>query len=500
MPVPAGSLRLDFAPITGAQLTTTGALRIEASLGRVGVCVYRPAPGVERRELRPPDEVFRADSMGTLAGAVVTDLHPPREEGWITPSTWRKHAIGFVGDHVRQDGKVLRGSVTVQDEAAIGLIRTGQRREISPGYICQNIDPTPGRWDGNEYGPHVTGGEPYDFVQRGIVYNSVGIGPRGWGRQGSEVALRLDSLTADGAMMRCDGTQLGDFLRSTMLQRGMTLIELAQASGIIVPRPADEDPLLRSGPVWTGTWVLESILDGWTDRPSEEQLRALAKALDVDLDTLIRQLPTELQKLDSRTSDKHAEPPRMTTELLDVHLDGLTVQVPKNAAQVVQKSLADRDATIKRLTEESSSLQARFDGLTEKATKLEADLAAAPAKFRAEAKARVDLEGRVTKVLGADVKLDGKTDRELREMVLAKLKPKAELVGKDDTYVQARFDSAVEEYTPESASDRIGKSLFQQPPAGSPQQRQDAADELDPAAAHAKMRERNAAAWQQKSS
>lgn len=490
MPVPAGSLRLDFAPITGAQLTTTGALRIEASLGRVGVCVYRPAPGVERRELRPPDEVFRADSMGTLAGAVVTDLHPPREEGWITPSTWRKHAIGFVGDHVRQDGKVLRGSVTVQDEAAIGLIRSGQRREISPGYICQNIDPTPGRWDGNEYGPHVKGGEPYDFVQRGIVYNSVGIGPRGWGRQGSEVALRLDSLTEDGAILRCDGSRLGDFLRTTMLARGMTVLDLAHASGLIVPSPGQGD--------WAGTLTLDSILDGWTDRPSEEQLRALAKALDVDLDTLIRQLPTELPKLDSRTSDNR-EPARMTVELLELHLDGLTVQVPKNAVQVVQKSLADRDAKIAKLTADSSALQARFDGLTEKATKLEADLAAAPTKFRAEAKARVDLEAKAAKVLGADMNLDGKTDRELRELVLAKLKPKAELAGKDDVYVQARFDSAVEEYTPESATQRAGKALFDQPAPGA-QQRHDSADPVDPAAAHAKMRERNANAWQQKSS
>jgi hypothetical protein len=495
--VPAGSLRLDFAPITGAQLTTTGALRIEASLGRVGVCVYRPAPGVERRELRPPDEVFRADSMATLAGAVVTDLHPPREEGWITPATWRKHAIGYVGDHVRQDGRVLRGAVTVQDEAAIAKIREGKRREISPGYICRNIDPTPGRWDGTEYGPHVTSGEPYDFVQRDIVYNSVGIGPRGWGRQGSEVALRLDSLTADGAMMRCDGTQLGEYLRTTMLARGMTLVDLAQASGIIVPRPPDEDPLLRSGPAWLGTWVLESILEGWTDRPSDEQLRALAKALDVDLDTLIRQLPTELQKLDSRTSDKHAEPPRMTIELLDIHLDGLSVQVPKNAAQVVQKSLADRDATIAKLTADASALQARFDGLTEKAQKLEADLAAAPAKARAEATARLDLEAKAHKVLGADVKLDSKSDRELREMVLAKLKPKAELTGKDDTYVQARFDSAIEEYTPENASQRTGKALFDTAPT-LPQQRQDADDPLDAAAAHAKMRERHATAYQAK--
>jgi hypothetical protein len=179
------------------------------------------------------------------------------------------------------------------------------------------------------------------------------------------------------------------------------------------------------------------------------------------------------------------------------------VKVPKSAAQVVQKALADRDAKITSLTADASAQQARFDGLTEKLTAAEAQVKDLPTKIRGEIAARVDLEGRARKVLGADVKLDGKTDRELREMVIAALKPKAELAGKDDAYIQARFDSALEEYTPPTASDRIGAALFT-PPTGAPpaasQQRHDAADPLDPATAHAKMRERNQNAWQQKSS
>lgn len=498
---PGSALRLDFAPITGAKLTSTGALRIEAALGRVGVCVYRPPGAPERRELRPPDEVFRADSMATLAGAIVTDLHPPRDEAWMTPASWRKHAVGWVGDNVRQDGKLLRGTVTVQDAEMIALVRDGKRREVSPGYICRNIDPTPGRWDGKDYGPHVTTGEPYDFVQRDIVYNSVGIGPRGWGRQGSEVALRLDSLTADDALMRFDGSALGDFIRTTMLAKGLTLIELAKESGIYVPPPDDGEPLLRVGPAWHGTYVLEQILEGWTDRPSDEQLRALAKALDVDLDTLIRLIPTELQKLDSRTTETR-EPARMTTELLDIHLDGLTVQVPKSAAQLVQKAVADRDAKVAKLAADMSALQARFDGLSEKAAKLEADLATAPAAARAAAEARITLEGKARSVLGADARLDGKSDRELREMVIAKLKPKAELTGKDDAYINARFDSAFEEYTPPNASERVTRALFPSVPSSAPsnvrQDASDSADPLDTAAARARMLERSANAWRQK--
>jgi hypothetical protein len=491
---PGSALRLDFAPISRVQLTSTGALRIDAALGRVGVCVYRPKGAPERRELRPPDEVFRADSMATLAGAIVTDLHPPREEAWMTPQSWRKHAVGWVGDTVHQDGALLRGTVTVQDAEMIALVREGKRREVSPGYACRRIDPTPGRWDGKDYGPHVTKGEPYDFVQRDIVYNSVGIGPRGWGRQGSEVALRLDSVTDDGAILRFDGTALGDFIRTTMLAKGLTLIELAKATGIYVPQDEDK-PLLRQGPAWAGTWVLESILDGYTDRPSDEQLRAIAAALDVDLDTLIRLIPTELQKLDSRTT----ESPRM--DEIEIHLDGLTVKVPKSAAQLVQKAIADRDAKITALTADASTMQARFDGLTEKLTKAEADAAAAPAAARAAAEARIALEGKARSVLGADFRLDGKSDRELREAVIAKLKPKAELTGKDDAYINARFDSAFEEYTPDNASQRVTRALFPATPPAAPQMRQDAgdnADPYDPAAARARMLQSSREAWRQK--
>jgi uncharacterized protein len=460
-------LRLDFAPITGARLTSTGALRIEAALGRTGVLVYQ-TPAGPRRELRPPDEVFRADSMGTLAGAVVTDLHPPREEGWITPSTWRKHAIGFVGDHVRQDGRLLRGTVTVQDEAAIALIRDGKRREISPGYICQRIDVTPGRWDGNDYGPHVTSGEPYDCIQRDITYNSVGIGPRGWGRQGSDVALRLDSLSADAAILRVDGSMLGAFVTQRMRETGVSFEQLT------------------GGENWASKLVLDSVVDGLIEQPTDEQLRALSTALDVRLDTLIRLIPAD-------------KPKRKGTVMEDteIHLDGLTVKVPQAAAQVVQKAIADRDTKLRELTALSSASQAKLDAADETLKQLKAELADAPAKARAEAKARVELEGKAAKVLGADFKLDGKTDRELREAVVAKLKPKAELAGKDDAYVAARFDAALDDFDQPSASARVGNALF---PDRSAQPRQDAADDkYDPAAARARMIERNQTAWQPKS-
>lgn len=171
--------RLDFGRLKKAVPTPQGGVRVPAYLTRVGVFAYRNPDGTVRRELRPPDEVFKADSLATLAGAPVTDLHPTVP---VRADNWRKLAVGHVGDQVAQDGNMVAGELRIQDADMITRIDAGQRREVSLGYRTR-LDMTPGEYEG----------EPYDAVQRDIQYNHVALGPANWGRAGSEVALRLDS-------------------------------------------------------------------------------------------------------------------------------------------------------------------------------------------------------------------------------------------------------------------------------------------------------------------
>lgn len=171
--------RLDFGRFSKVTRTPQGGMRVPANLTRVGVFVYRRADGAEVRELRPAEEVFAEDSLATLAGAPVTDLHP---DGPVSPATWRKLSIGHVGDEVKADGSFVAAKLRIQDGEAVAAVERGDRAELSCGYTCQ-IDATPGVFEG----------ERYDRIQRSIRYNHVAIGPRGWGRAGGEVALRLDS-------------------------------------------------------------------------------------------------------------------------------------------------------------------------------------------------------------------------------------------------------------------------------------------------------------------
>jgi uncharacterized protein len=182
---PARVNRFDVAEIGKPVRTPQGFLRVPAFLTRAGVLAYTRADGTVVRELRPPDEVFAPDSLASLAAAPLTDLHPTE---MVSPKNVRQLRRGHVNEAVRRDGRMVAATVTVEDEDTIAKVERGDLREISCGYQCQ-IDPTPGEFEG----------ERYDVVQRGIVYNHAALGPRNWGRAGSEVALRLDSGDAMAA-------------------------------------------------------------------------------------------------------------------------------------------------------------------------------------------------------------------------------------------------------------------------------------------------------------
>lgn len=162
--------------------TPQGGIKAPSYLTRTGVFTYIVGDGKggvrEFRELRHPDEVFRDDSLATLAGAPVTRDHPSSP---VTPATWRALAIGHVSDDVKRDGKFVASDVRVQDAAAIADVESETLVEFSCGYECE-IDLTPGEYEG----------ERYDGVQKNIKYNHVGMGPRGWGRAGADVRLRGD--------------------------------------------------------------------------------------------------------------------------------------------------------------------------------------------------------------------------------------------------------------------------------------------------------------------
>jgi hypothetical protein len=173
-------VRYDSGAIKKWETTPQGGVRLDAALTRVGVFTYRLSDGTSRREFRPPEEVFHPEALRSLRLAPVTELHPDVP---VTADNWRALAVGVVGEDVQVENQShVVAQLAIQDSGTIKRIDAGDFRELSCGYQAE-LDPTPGEWNG----------ERFDAIQRGIRYNHVALGPTGWGRAGSTVALRLDS-------------------------------------------------------------------------------------------------------------------------------------------------------------------------------------------------------------------------------------------------------------------------------------------------------------------
>lgn len=195
----ARATRYDTHRMDAVEVTPSGALRVPARLARVGVLTYDDGAGNTWGELVPAETLFAADSLATMRGVALTDLHPG---ALVTPATYRTLAVGHVGDDVKRDGAYLAAPVYVTDADAIRLVQAGERRDVSCGYTC-DFDETPGVLDG----------VPYARVQRNRVYNHLGLGPEGWGRAGTDVSLRLDGASEaarfDAPVARLDSQTTG---------------------------------------------------------------------------------------------------------------------------------------------------------------------------------------------------------------------------------------------------------------------------------------------------
>ena len=171
-------IRFDFNGSSGEyKRTAQGFLRVNARLAKTGIFTYDNG-----REYRSNEAIFHENTLASLQGAPVTDLHPAEKgfPNFLTPSNAKDHIIGIT-ESVERDESYIKGSLIIFHEDTIKAIESGNRKEISLGYTC-HLDQTPGSING----------EAYDAIQRDIIVNHVALGPQGWGRAGPDCAIHLD--------------------------------------------------------------------------------------------------------------------------------------------------------------------------------------------------------------------------------------------------------------------------------------------------------------------
>ncbi len=334
------ALRYDNAPLRKATRTPQGFLKAPARVTRAGVFQYTRADGSTSHELRHPDDVFDSGSLASLASAPVTVDHPATP---VTAANARDHMVGFGSESPRRDGDFVESALTITDAAAVAraeLPRTDSAVlcEVSLGYTARIVPET-----------GVYQGQRYDARQRDIRYNHIALGPAGWGRAGSSVAMRLDAL----------------------------------ASGVV-------------GAAW---------------------------------------------RFDA-TPDNDVSIPHMDT--VEIRIDGVTVAVPKTAADVIAKSLADGAAALVVARKDAADKDAALGTASAELAAAKADLAAAreaakPEVIQARADARTALITDARKVLGVDYRADGLSDVAVQTAAVAKARPEMALAGRSDDYIAAAF-------------------------------------------------------------
>lgn len=386
--------RYDAGECSGARKLPNGWLRADATIARTGIQLYARGDGTVRREYRPPEEVFDEATLESFEMVPVTDDHPP---GLLDDSNATTYSKGHLGEEVKADEDLVKvvAPLFIMDGELVAKVLDG-KQELSCGYTC-DLDDTPGEVDG----------EAYDCVQRRIRGNHVAVVDVG--RAGPDVRIRLD--TSDGVAIRGPhqaGHSPEELNVPVKIKIDAIDFDVAEpvAQAIEKERKARADEAARTDAALKDLATAEKAK---ADELAKEKARAdMAESNAKRLDAWV-----------PMCFGMRCQPGSVCCQACPVKTECASVYggpVPGNPASAMT-----------------------MDGCKEAVkTTAKADAEAATAAARA----RVQLEAKVSEVLGAEAKLDG-TDVDLKRAVVAKLAPDVKLDGQGDAYVAAAYDLAL---------------------------------------------------------
>jgi hypothetical protein len=325
--------------LSAPHIMTDGTMLVDARVAKPGILRYIDADGNVMRELLPPEELHRADSLGTLGRVSLTLEHPDED---VTPDNVDRFGVGDVDGRVSVDeaGGFVHVKLAIRRADAIEAVNDG-KVELSPGYRVI-IDPTPG--------VHSRFGA-YDAIQRGRIYNHVALVDVA--RGGPDIRLR-----ADGAARQ---------LPSTSPDKGDTvdpiLIALLASLGVERPERYDSNE--------AGLAEARSRVDSM-----------LAERKDAGKNA------EEMQKLHDANEALTTKVAELTGQLATIQGVADAFKAKADAADAKAKTKAD-DAERERLVE----LAGRYDNLPEAISNVGLDKVELPALRKAVAVAHLDTLG-----------------------------------------------------------------------------------------------------------
>lgn len=389
---------LDFrqSDLAKPETTQEGYWKLDGKVARTGVQIYRNADGSERRELRLPEDVKA--SLPGFNLKPLTNNHPPQ---LVRPDNAQQYVAGAVGEAEYADGWV-RAPVTLWTKDAIDAVKAG-RAQLSVGYTCKLVDEA-GTWQG----------EKYDSRQTDIVVNHVALVDAA--RAGPEARLRLDAGDAE--------------THETEEIRRADLAPVASA----LPTPIATQETKRMAHKMT--------LDGLELEVADANAQAI----------ITRAVASAEKKGQDAAAAERARADGLTDKVKALESEKTALQAKVDTLDAAAKKMVDCDACDgtgkvggEVCDDCSGTGSVKMDSLADKAWRKSARERAITRAVGARADARAKLLVQAAEHLSANEKLDGKSDVEIKKLVLSKICKDLKLDGKDDVYVSHRYDFELEQ-------------------------------------------------------
>lgn len=417
------AIRFDQGSLRKPERTAQGFLKVDALVARVGVLEYRNKDGSIRRELRLPEDVFRADSLAAFEGVSITDGHPTV---LVDANNVRTLESGTVTGTARRDGDWVVAPMVIKDPKLIAKIESG-KTGVSAGYTIRE-DWTPG--------VHPVYGA-YDLIQRDIGPNHIagavevpraGDGARVRMDCGMDVAVEVVVMTTatDGHQHTLSPTESAgstshataegaeDSHRHEWIRKADGSIEIAENAGHTHA-------------------VDNSTIGTRTDSQIDRSRVVPQPGVNMKLEEQVKLLQTQLAEATARASTAEADLKTRTDER----------DTEKARAETAEGIVKEKQARL-----DAGSAAAEGEAVKEKQTRideLERELSDMRKDFPVKVRARAQLVMRAQAVLGDNVRADAMDDRTILEEGVRRFEPTIKIdKSTSDAYLKARFDSLYE--------------------------------------------------------
>lgn len=381
------SLHFDRGVIYKHEDTPEGFLRLHMTIAKVGELKYFNQDGTERLEIVTPEVLFDSASVDSFKMKPVTSPnHPPV---MLNADNAGAYSKGMTGNLVTIDGDFLGIVATVTDAATIRNIKSGRTKQVSCGYIAGTKQRSDGKFDQlYRQGNHVTICEQ--------------------GRAGADVRVNVDSDS---------GSPLEVFISEPITNND----EIMSNPTVNPTQPQSLETITLKLDEFRSITVpiahAKEISEKFT---KDAGTIASTKARIVELEDELKASKASLAGMEASKKD--------SADNLDAINSALKV-TGFDSVELLAKEKDTQSARADQLADEVKQL---------KETKLDSN------ELMTAVKARRELERKCDGLLPKDFNVDAASDRDIREAVILNKSTLTTLEGRNDAYIEARFDAIVE--------------------------------------------------------